>query len=595
MLGLRRLGFLVVFLLSLLPGIGLSAQTAGPAYTSIVIFGDSLCDTGNDATLSAALYTTAAQVPGPASGYTNGRFTDGLDTLPAARNYLGVWVEQLAAKLAAHPTILNSLAGGTNYAYGFATTAVGTSNFTYGPGNALSFTVPNMGLQLSTYLATHPVITSKTLFIVWGGANDLIAATTPAQIQTAAQNEAGIVQQLIAAGATDILVPNLPPLGLVPRFNGSPSTSVPATAAAQGFNQALAAYLAAIPVANPGVTLHLYQLDTYTFFNTVVGPPIGAGLANVTAESQGNTAIDPDTYLFWDDLHPTTYGHRLLAAQALTLIGTPVTTSSVLTPSNSNVNLNASVTFTDVVTAASGTPIGTVSFMDGTTVLGSVLLSGTTTSATAAFTTSTLAAGVHSITAVYTGVNGYVGSTGSTSETVTAPALTSSFVTSSITIARGSSGSGTLTLTPVGGYNGTATIACGTVPAHFTCSVAPSTITLDGSNVQQTAVISIGTAAMASLFLPARPGTAKSTEILAAVSVFPFLGIVGLAAVRRRRAIRGLGLAGMLMVLSLGAVAGLSGCSSAPSNDAAPGTYTIPTTVTANGTTTTVNLTVVVQ
>ena len=36
---------------------------------------------------------------GPASGYTAGRFTDGTDTVPAAHNYNGVWVEQLAALL----------------------------------------------------------------------------------------------------------------------------------------------------------------------------------------------------------------------------------------------------------------------------------------------------------------------------------------------------------------------------------------------------------------------------------------------------------------------------------------------------------------
>jgi outer membrane lipase/esterase len=36
----------------------------------------------------------------------------------------------------------------------------------------------------------------------------------------------------------------------------------------------------------------------------------------VTASSQGAYTIDPDTYLFWDDLHPTTKGHEILAQTA---------------------------------------------------------------------------------------------------------------------------------------------------------------------------------------------------------------------------------------------------------------------------------------
>ena len=178
MLSMRRFAFVLLALLFLLPGALAHAQ----AYTSIVIIGDSLTDTGNDAYVSLQKNTAAAQVPAPVTGYTLGRFTDGTDTVPAAKNYYGVWAEQLAAMLPAKPAINYSLNGGANYAYGFATTNTGTTNFTYGPGMALNFLVNNMGAQLSSYLATNPTITSKTLFIVWGGANDLILAQTPADI-----------------------------------------------------------------------------------------------------------------------------------------------------------------------------------------------------------------------------------------------------------------------------------------------------------------------------------------------------------------------------------------------------------------------------
>jgi phospholipase/lecithinase/hemolysin len=573
------------------------AAAHAQAYTSIVVFGDSLCDTGNDAMISAGLYTAAGQVPGPASGYTNGSFTDGPDTLPAAQQYFGVWIKQLAATLAAKPSVNPSLAGGTNYAYGFATTGTGTTAFTYGPGNALSFNVQNMGLQVSTYLATKPTITSKTLFVVWGGANDLLNATTPTQVAAAvtaaATNDVALVQQLINAGATDFIIPNLPPLGLVPRFNGSATTSVPATQAALAFNQALAAGLATLPAANPGKTLHLFPLDTYTLYNTVVGPPIYKGFANVTAMSQGNLLVNPDTFLFWDNLHPTTFGHSLLAAAALTAINTPVVTSSVLTSSNSNANLNSSITLTDTVTAASGTPTGTVTFMDGTsTVLGTALVFGSTTAGTATLTTSTLTAGTHNITAVFAGVNGYASSTSaSLSEVITAPALNTSFASSSITVSSGATGTATLNLSAVGGYSGTATLACGTpLPTHFTCSITPTSVTFPGTITSAT--VTIGTNASTALLTP-QTFTHSASQAFAALLFFPGLGT--LAFLTRRRGLTAAckpQLWMLLGLLTLGTLA-ISGCG--PNNNAPAGSYTVPIVVTANSSSSTVNLTVIVQ
>jgi phospholipase/lecithinase/hemolysin len=586
-LSLPRSLFLFLLLSSVWCG-SLCAQ----AYTSIVVFGDSLSDTGNDATVSRNLYTVNAQVPGPATGYTDGRFTDGTDTTPAARSYSGVWVEQLAAMLAAKPAVKNSLAGGTNYAYGFATTNTGTSSFTYGPGNALAFNVNNIGQQISDYLATNPVITNKTLFVVWGGANDLIAATSQADIVNAATRDVGLVQQLIAAGATDIIVPNLPPLGLVPRFNGSASTSAPVTAAAAGFDQALAAGLAALPAANPTKVLHIFQLDTYTLFNTIVGPPLASGFSNVTMSAQGNSTINPDTYLFWDDLHPTTFGHSRIAAAALTLIGPGVPTSTVVAATNANTNLNAAVQLNASVTGTSGTPVGTVTFYDGTTAIGSSLVSGSTTTAAATLTISTLKAGVHSITAQFAGVNGYGSSTSPAfTETIVAPALQESFASSSITVPHGGAGTVALTITPVGGYTGTATIACGALPAHVSCTPSPTSVTFNGGSTAQSVQIAFNADALTASLV--RPG-ATPADVMLAWSAFPCLGLMGLAGFRRRMAGCGKAVSTLAMLLLLAAAAGVTGCGGDP-NAAASGTYSIPINITANGNTTALTVTLTVQ
>src|SRR5437660_12042488 len=71
--------------------------------------------------------------------------------------------------------------------------------------------------------------------------------------------------------------------------------------------------------------------------------------------------------------------------------------------------LGQAVTFTAMVkpAAGSGTPTGTVTFNDGATVLGPGTLSG----GTATLTTSGLAGGVHSITAIYSGDANFAGST----------------------------------------------------------------------------------------------------------------------------------------------------------------------------------------
>jgi outer membrane lipase/esterase len=287
-------------------------------YTSVVIFGDSLSDTGNVADLTQAKY--GVRIPGPIADYTDGRFTDGFDTVPPAQNFAGVWVEQLAALIPSHPEIKASLNGGTNYAYGLATTGSGTSPFTFGPADSLSVDVNNMGQQISDYLATSPKISRQTLFVLWGGAIDLLHATSTAEVVQAAINQALNVQRLINAGATQFIIPNLPPLGLIPRLNGFPIMAFQATQASILFNQVLAEGLAIVKAINQNKHLELSQLDVFTLFNQVTASPTTYLLTNVTASSQGNLLVNPDTYLFWDDLHPTTRGHNILADAAATLL-----------------------------------------------------------------------------------------------------------------------------------------------------------------------------------------------------------------------------------------------------------------------------------
>lgn len=104
-------------------------------------------------------------------------------------------------------------------------------------------------------------------------------------------------------------------------------------------------------------------------------------------------------------------GNATFAASASTVLHQVVTKAASKTTLVSSANPSTSgetVTFTATVkSTTTGTPAGTVNFMDGTTKLGSRTLSA----GVAAFPTSTLSTGTHQITAVYVGNGDYTTST----------------------------------------------------------------------------------------------------------------------------------------------------------------------------------------
>ncbi len=130
--------------------------------------------------------------------------------------------------------------------------------------------------------------------------------------------------------------------------------------------------------------------------------PLGGG--SITASYGGNTDFSSDTS----------------SALAQT-VGS--NSSSSVVASVSPALFGQSVTFTDTVSAVSpitGTPTGSVGFYDAGTLLASVSLSA----GQAAFATSSLSVGTHTITADYAGAGTFTGSTGSASETVNQDATT---------------------------------------------------------------------------------------------------------------------------------------------------------------------------
>ena len=110
---------------------------------------------------------------------------------------------------------------------------------------------------------------------------------------------------------------------------------------------------------------------------------------------------------------------HVVSGVTLTISGLATTTN--VASNNNPSTYGAAVTFTATV-SGSGVPTGMATFMDGTTTLGSVSLDA---SGRATLTTSSVAAGTHSITAVYGGDGSFSGSTSlALSQVVTPAALT---------------------------------------------------------------------------------------------------------------------------------------------------------------------------
>ena len=159
------------------------------------------------------------------------------------------------------------------------------------------------------------------------------------------------------------------------------------------------------------------------------------------------------------------------------IIGPPnIQLVSSLNPSTPNVN----VTFTATVSSSNGTPTGTVVFNDGNTALSGAL--AINNAGVAAFSISTLAAGTHPITAVYSGDANF---TTVTSATVTQQVEDYTIVAmpSSASVRSGRPATFMITVTPLGGFSSPVTMQCANLPTFASCEFEPPALTPNGAAV----------------------------------------------------------------------------------------------------------------
>ena len=243
------------------------AQQALPAFTRIVLFGDSLSDTGNVRNRTNSKSNGAVDYPSHTFNYDNGRFTNDDATDPASKTYFGVWHEQLARTFLGLPPATFSLGGGLNYAFGGARTTDGTHQETAvsTPFGDVVITVDDMGKQMDDYLASH-VIDPNALYIVWGGSNDFRTDDSSANVTATAARDTALVSRLANAGAQYILVPNVAPLGIIPRYASEPARITALNADAAAYRAELDADLTALQssLATQGLTPTIYRVDMWS-------------------------------------------------------------------------------------------------------------------------------------------------------------------------------------------------------------------------------------------------------------------------------------------------------------------------------------------
>jgi len=294
---------------------------------SIVVFGSSLSDTGNAFTLlsnpSAFGFseTCGLGIPANVPPY------DALDDLliPDGTYAMGghhvtngaVWIERFARG--------KGLSGSVRPALGNA----GTKAANYAVGGARASDYPcrfNLADQLGAFLNDIPEPSDRTLVVIEMGSNDVrdvLAGGDPALLETAAYNIGAAVETLYGLGARKFLLVNVPNIGRTPAVTALDAVFPGLAEAANGlsiaFNGALSLLQTRIMGAFPGIDVRI--LDFYALLEAIIGDPAAFGLENtqnacVTPNLPPFKCPSPDTYLFWDGIHPTKAVHDIMAEAA---------------------------------------------------------------------------------------------------------------------------------------------------------------------------------------------------------------------------------------------------------------------------------------
>ncbi len=279
-------------------------------FDKFFVFGDSLSDQGN------AFNATEGQLP-PSPPYSNGRFSNG-----------NIWVDYLGKDLGLTPTPVTELgktgngSQGINFAFGGATSGQDNSFIPTQPG-----VLPTgVQAQVQDFLGSGQKADPNALYAVWGGGNDYLFGNV-SDPNTVVSNLSNEVRSLALAGAKNILVFNLPDLGKIP-YAIANNISAPLTNLSALHNAELASSLNNL---SSTLNANIIPVDINSLFNRVEANPAEFGFQNITnsclvgdfnaiAAGKFSLCNDPNDFLFFDGVHPTTNAQKLVADTAFSAI-----------------------------------------------------------------------------------------------------------------------------------------------------------------------------------------------------------------------------------------------------------------------------------
>jgi phospholipase/lecithinase/hemolysin len=191
--------------------------------------------------------------------------------------------------------------------------------------------VTGISQQIGAFTVANPagvLSAANALTLLWGGPNDFFlgfaqflngmtvdfAALTAQAVFNMAANIVALATGPTAA--RNILVPNMPDLGLTPALLAAPAgVAALATDLTDAYNFGLAAAIAKAATDLEPLGVRLYTFDTSAFFRDAVGsPPDGITVTGVPCVFvPGALEAGCPGFLFFDGVHPTTFAHGLLA------------------------------------------------------------------------------------------------------------------------------------------------------------------------------------------------------------------------------------------------------------------------------------------